>query len=78
MKKIDFLKQNWIIGLIWSIPESFIALLILTSTNADTYAKVFIPIYVLIVSGAYHLNSWHTEERIDELEKEIDALQHKK
>jgi hypothetical protein len=74
MSKLEYLKQNWVIALIWNAPMAFIAFIIIHSITDDIYPNIFLPIFTLVFLASRDMHNWHMEDRIDKLEKEIKKL----
>lgn len=77
MTRLEHLKQNWVIALIWNLQTAFVAFIVTRSITSQIYPNIFIPILSLLFFTDRDLRNWYTEERIDELEEEVKQLKDK-
>ena len=80
MKKrteLDFLKENWIIGIIWNIPVIAIIFSLMYQIVDNLFIQIIVTIFASGMFIMMDIHKWYLDERLEIIEKKLNELENK-
>lgn len=75
--KIEYLKENWVISLLWNIPMTLLLSVPLSYVIEDVIILCISIFCVLVVLHTLSIEKWYAEEKFNCLERRIKELEDK-